>query len=78
MITQELQHAGTGSPSLTLDLSGFADGQKVGLCHFAQTHSALGIVQDGETRRIEYRENGQLTIGPVIAGNQLWLKSAGD
>jgi beta-xylosidase len=60
---------------LKLDLSGLADGQKAGLCHFAGTHSALGVVQDGETRRIEYRENGQLTVGPEITGDQLWLKS---
>ena len=60
---------------LKLDLSGFADGQKTGLCHFAKTHSALGVVQDGQVRRIECRGNGQLTAGPEITGDQLWLKS---
>jgi beta-xylosidase len=58
------------------DLSGMADGQKAGLCHFAKDHSALGVVQDGAIRRIEYRENGKLTEGPVMEGNQLWFKSS--
>jgi beta-xylosidase len=60
---------------LKLDLTGLMDGQKAGLCHFAQTHSALGVVQEGNVRRIEYRENGHITVGPEIKGNQLWLKS---
>ena len=63
---------------LKLDLSGLADGQKAGLCHFAKTHSALGVVQENGIRRIEYRENGKLTAGPEIKGNHLWLKSTWD
>lgn len=58
------------------DLSGMANGQKAGLCHFAKSHSALGVVQDGSVRRIEFRENGTLTQGPVIAGNLLWIQSS--
>ena len=58
------------------DLAGMADGQKAGLCHFASSHSALGIAQDGGVRRVESRENGSITEGPVIAGNQLWIKSS--
>jgi beta-xylosidase len=60
---------------LKLELSGLADGQKAGLCHFSRTHSALGVAQDGQTRRIEYRENGRILAGPAISGSQLWLKS---
>lgn len=58
------------------DLSGMADGQKAGLCHFAQNHSALGVAQDGSVRRIEFRENGQLTRGSMIEGDSLWIKSS--
>jgi beta-xylosidase len=60
---------------LKLDLTGLMDGQKAGLCHFAKTNSALGVVQEGNARRIEYRENRKITDGPGIKGNQLWLKS---
>ena len=58
------------------DLSGMADGQKAGLCHFAKNHSALGVVQEGSVRRIEFRENGSLTQGPVTEQNLLWIKSS--
>lgn len=58
------------------DLSNMADGQKTGLCHFAKSHSALGVVQDGSVRRIEYREDGKLTPGPEINGNHVWIKSS--
>jgi len=60
---------------LKLELAGMADGQKAGLCHFAGTHSALGVVQDGAIRRIEYRENGRLEAGPEIVGDGLWIRS---
>ncbi len=58
-----------------LDLSGLVDGQKTGLCHFAKTHSAIGVVQEGTNRRIEFRINGRQTPGPELSGNQLWLQS---
>lgn len=58
------------------DLSGMADGQKAGLCHFAKNHSALGVMQEGSVRRIEFRQNGVLTQGPVIEQNLLWIKSS--
>ena len=57
------------------DLVGLADGQKAGLCHFAKNHSALGIVQTNAVRRLEFRENGAVMEGPVIEGNQLWIRS---
>jgi beta-xylosidase len=60
---------------LKLDCAGLADGQKSGLCHFARNHAALGVVQDGGIRRLEFRDNGKLTAGPELSGNQLWLRS---
>jgi beta-xylosidase len=58
------------------DLSGMVDGQKAGLCHFAKSHSALGVAQDGSVRRIEFLENGERIDGPVIKGTNLWIKSS--
>ncbi|PTY03112.1 beta-xylosidase [Verrucomicrobia bacterium LW23] len=74
-LTQRCFRTSDNRVLLKLDLSGMADGQNAGLCHFAKTHSALGVVQDGTVRRLQYRENGQLTAGPEIAGNDLWLRS---
>lgn len=74
-LTQRVFRTPKSRVVVRLDLSGFADGQKAGLCHFARTHSALALVQVGATRRIEYRENGRLTPGPEITGDSLWLES---
>ncbi len=59
-----------------MDLSGMADGQKAGLCHFAGQHSALGVSQEGAARTLEFRLNGKNTPGPAIKGNDLWLRSS--
>jgi beta-xylosidase len=64
---------------LKLDLTGLADGQKTGLCHFASNYSGIGVVQEGSVRRLEYLEKGkQSTPGPDIRGNAIWLKSTWD
>ena len=57
------------------DLSGMTDGQQAGLCHFAQTHSAIGVIQSASSRRLVNNNNGTLTIGPDLGGSHLWLKS---
>lgn len=75
-LTQRSFRTPASSVVLKLELSGLADGQRAGLCHFAKTHSALGVRQDGQVRHLEYRENGHVTTGPEIQGNQLWLKSS--
>src|SRR5579862_3566598 len=60
---------------LKLDLSGMADGQKAGLCHFAKAYSALGVAQEGSARALEFRGNEKIVAGPPIKGNDLWMKS---
>jgi beta-xylosidase len=74
-LTQRAFRTASNRVVLKLELSGLADGQRAGLCHFAKTHSGLGVAQDGGVRHLEYRENGQLTAGPEIKGDQLWLGS---
>ena len=75
---------GAGMQHLKVEIGGgdnstcgseMADGQKAGLCHFAGSHSTLGISQIGDTRTIEYKYNGKITAGPAITGRDLWLKS---
>jgi len=74
-LTQRSFRTGTNEVVLKFDLGGLADGQKAGLCHFGGTHSALGVEQRGATRRLEYRINGEVTRGPAITADQLWLRS---
>ncbi|MBC8097729.1 MAG: glycoside hydrolase 43 family protein [Akkermansiaceae bacterium] len=68
----------TGNQAVVkLDLSGLAEGQKAGLCHFVNPHhSTFGIRQEsGGVRKLEYKNRGKLTHGPEITGTNLWLKS---
>jgi beta-xylosidase len=60
---------------IEVDLSGMADGQQAGLCHFAKTHSALGVRQEGATRMLVNVNNGVAVTGPEINTPHLWLKS---
>lgn len=73
--TQRCLRTTTNEVVIEFDLSGMADGQQAGLCHFARTHSALGVRQDGPTRTLVNVNNGVTTTGPEIAGNRVWLKS---
>jgi beta-xylosidase len=74
-LTQRCFRTSSNEVVIKLDLSGMADGQKAGLCHFAGSHSNLGISQEGATRTIEYDNNGKVTAGPEITGTDLWIRS---
>ena len=74
-LTQRTLRTRTNVVVLKLDLSGMADGQKAGLCHFSGSHSALGLRQTGLVRALEFSINDRITLGPEIAGTTLWLRS---
>jgi beta-xylosidase len=74
-LTQRTFRTATNEVVVALDLSGLADGQQAGLCHFAKTYATLGVRQDGTTRTLVQSENGTITTVPVIASNRLWLRS---
>jgi beta-xylosidase len=74
-LTQRSFRTTTNEVVVKLDLGGMADGQQAGLCHFAKSNSSLGVQQDGATRMLVNVNNGKVTPGPVITGNNLWLKS---
>ncbi len=62
-----------------LDLTGLADGQKTGLCHFARSHSALGGRAGGQCPpprvprewqdHCRSRDQGQQPLDPLDMGN---------
>lgn len=61
--------------TVKLDVSGLADGQHAGLCHFAKTYSSLGVHQVGGERRLRHEALGATTDGPALAQEHLWLRS---
>jgi beta-xylosidase len=74
-LTQPSFRSYANEVTVKLDLAGMADGQKSGLCHFSQDHAALGVVQRGATRYLEYRHGSQREQGPPLPGRHVWLRS---
>jgi len=74
-LTQRTLRTSSNEVVLKLDLSGMADGQKAGLCHFSRSHSGLGVSQTGRVRALEFRINDRIRPGPAITRNTLWLRS---
>ncbi len=74
-LTQRCLRTETNEVTLKLDISGMADGEQAGLCHFAKGYSTVGISQSGETRTLTFNEGGKVTAGPVIASKNVWLRS---
>ena len=53
-----------------------APGEKAGFSHFSSPeYAAIGIVCDGNIRRLQFTVNGKITNGPRIPGKIIWLKS---
>jgi beta-xylosidase len=74
-LTQRCFRTATNEVVAAFELGGMADGQEAGLCHFAKTHSALGVAQEGASRVLINLNDGEATSGPKITGNRIWLKS---
>ncbi len=75
-LTQRTLRTAKNEVVLKFDISGMKDGQKAGLSHFGSpNYSAIGVTCDGETKTLEYIVKGITTTGPVIKGNDLWLKT---
>lgn len=57
------------------DVSGMVDGQKNGLCHFSKDYAWIGIAQEGNVRKLEYRQNDLIVAGQEITSSYVWFKS---
>lgn len=75
-ITQRSMRTSSNEVIIKLDISVMADGQKAGLTHFGSpNYSTLGVLCEGATKTLEYNVKGVITKGPVLMGDNLWLKS---
>lgn len=75
-LTQRAMRTTFNEVVVKLDLRGTADGQKVGLCHFAApNYSFLGAASRGASRNLEFNINGKVSTGAAITNDDLWLKS---
>lgn len=74
-LTQRCFRTSGNEVTVKMDLSNMADGQKSGLCHFSKEHAAIGIAQEGNVKRLEYRKNGRKISGTELPGPHIWLRS---
>lgn len=75
-LTQRVFRTANNEVTLKIDLSGMAEGQKAGLCHFGSPHYAyLGVVRAGNTTKLEYNAAGAISNGPNVLTKDLWLRS---
>jgi beta-xylosidase len=78
-ITQRSMRTGQNTVTIKLDLAGLTDGACAGLCHFVSNKSAsLGVIQQGNVRRLRYKQNNKVELGPRLTANELWLRSTWD
>jgi beta-xylosidase len=74
-LTQRSMRTKENVVTLALDLSGMADGQVAGLCHFSRDNSTLGVRQTGTARALEFTHARKTTPGPTLTAAKIWLRS---
>jgi len=74
-LTQRVLRTSTNIVTLALDLSGMADGQVAGLCHFSKDYSTFGVHCNNGVITLESARNQGITNGPVLNHYKLWLRS---
>jgi beta-xylosidase len=74
-LTQRSLRTSTNVVTLALDLSGMADGQVAGLCHYSRDCSTIAVRREGGVLTLETARNQAIKSGPVLATHKLWLRS---
>lgn len=74
-LTQRCFRTKHSEVTVKMDISGMADGQRSGLCHFSSHSGAIGLVKDGDLCYIEYRHDDNSLKGPSVESKSVWLKS---
>ncbi|HSI86328.1 MAG TPA: family 43 glycosylhydrolase [Candidatus Methylacidiphilales bacterium] len=61
--------------TLALDLSGMADGQVAGLCHFSRDYSTIAVRCQNGNLTLESARNKSITQGTALTSRKIWLRS---
>ncbi len=75
VLTQRAARTAKAEVTVKMDLQGMVDNQEAGLAHFAKTNCRIAILQTGLQRRLLRFDDAAATVGPVIASQNLWLRS---
>ena len=74
-LTQRSFRTSTNVVTLALDLTGMADGQVAGLCHYSKDYSTIGVRCQNGSSVIESARNHTVTSGPALTTRRVWLRS---
>lgn len=74
-LTQRSLRTCTNVVTIALDLSGMADGQVAGLCHYSKGYSTIGVRCESGIITVESAHNQAITRGPELTTRKLWLQS---
>ena len=74
-LTQRCFRTSKNEVVVKINIKNMADGQKAGLCHYSKTYAMLGLTHSGKNRYLEFQTNREKITGPVIKGNDVWIKS---
>jgi hypothetical protein len=70
---------GKGEATARFDLSGMRPGQRAGFVRFGGVYHLLGVhVDEQGNRRLFFDADGQVTTGPIVDGDALWIRTAND
>jgi beta-xylosidase len=75
VLTQRSARSATAEVTVKMDLHGLVDRQEAGLAHFAKTNCRLAVVETGDVRKLLRFDQADVTPGPVVAGQNIWLRS---
>jgi beta-xylosidase len=78
-ISQRMMGTGKGEATAKFDLAGMVPGQRAGFVRFGGVYHLLGVhVGDDGTRRLFFNANGQVTEGPVMDADTLYVRTNND
>jgi beta-xylosidase len=78
-ISQRLMGIGRSEATAKFDISGMQPGQRVGFVRLGGVYHLLGVLVNGDgSRRLFFDANGEVTEGPEIAGDDLWIQTSND
>jgi beta-xylosidase len=75
-LSQRSYRTAANEVTVKLDVSGMADGQSAGLCHFSRAYATIGVTQARGARTLAVTAVGRVTRGQPLTGPDLWLRSA--
>jgi beta-xylosidase len=74
-LTQRVIGYSGGEVVTKMDVAGMSDGQTAGLALFHGKCARIQVIQQQGVRTIQLTNNEVVTPGPVLKGNEIWLKA---